>query len=156
MIDYQRKYRSENIEKIRVSRRVYERNRRRNDVNYRIIQNTRKRIHHALNGKSKSLRTKKSLGIDLPNYKKWTEFQMTPEMSWSNIEIDHIKPLSSFNVSNEEEILEAFNWKKTQPLLKEDHLKKGNKFNPQEYTNQFRKAREFNLMNTFLNSNELL
>ena len=52
---------------------------------------------------------------------------MTPEMNWSNIQIDHIKPISSFDVSKEDELLEAFNWRNTQPLLKEDNLRKGTK-----------------------------
>ena len=42
---------------------------------------------------------------------------MTPDMNWSNIESDHVKPITSFDVSNDEELNEAFNWKNTQPLL---------------------------------------
>ena len=50
---------------------------------------------------------------------------MTPEMNWSNIEIDHVKAMNLFNVSKDEELREAFNWKNTQPLLKEVHQQKG-------------------------------
>ena len=46
-------------------------------------------------------------------------------MNWSNIELDHVKTISLFDVSKDEELREAFNWKKTQPLLKYDHQKKG-------------------------------
>ena len=49
---------------------------------------------------------------------------MSPERTFSNIHIDHVKPISSFDVSKEEELLEAFNWRNTQPLSKEDNLKK--------------------------------
>ena len=59
----------------------YEKNRYRTDINYRLIKNTRRRIHHALNGKSKSSSTKDILGIDIDTYRKWIEFQMTPEMN---------------------------------------------------------------------------
>ena len=54
--------------------------------------------------------------IDL--YKKWIEYQCTPDMNWSNIEIDHVKPICSFDVSNNDELKEAFCWKNTQSLLK--------------------------------------
>ena len=114
------------------------------------MKNTRSRIISALKSKSKSLRTKEILGIDLDLYKKWIRFQMTPEMDFSNIHIDHVKPISSFDISNEDELLEAFNWKNTQPLLKQDNLKKHTKFNEENYASQFRKAREF------LNLNDLL
>ena len=38
-------------------------------------------------------------------------------MNWSNIEIDHVKLFSSFDVSEDEEMREDFNWKNTQPLM---------------------------------------
>ena len=87
----------------------YLRNRIKTDVNFRLIRNTRRKIHHALNGKSESSSTKEFLGIDIDSYRKWIEFQFTPEMKWSNIEIDHVKPICMFDVSKEDELREAFN-----------------------------------------------
>ena len=121
----------------------YFKNRTKTDVNFRLIRNTRRRIHHALNGKTKSSSTRDILGIDIDTYKKWIEFQMTPEMNWSNIEIDHVKAICMFDVSDEEQLKEAFNWKNTQPLLKHDHQKKGTKFNFLDYQLQFIKAYQF-------------
>ena len=46
-------------------------------------------------------------------------------MSWTNIEIDHVKPTCMFDISKEYELKEAVNWKNSQPLLKYDHQKKG-------------------------------
>ena len=62
------------------------------DVNFRLIRNARRTTDHALNGKLKSSSTKDFLGIDKDAYKKWIEYQLTPEMKWSNNKIDHIKP----------------------------------------------------------------
>ena len=121
----------------------YRKNRRKTDVNFRLICNTRRRIHHALNGKSKSISTKEILGIGIETYKKWIEWQMTPEMTWDNIEIDHVKAICLFDVSNDEQLKEAFNWRNTQPLLKRDHQQKGIKFNVLDYQNQFIKAYQF-------------
>ena len=98
-------------------------------VNFRIFGNTRRRIHYALNYKSKSSATRDILGIDIDLYRKWIEFQKTPELNWSNFEIDHVKAICMFDVSKDEELREAFNWKNTQLLLKNDQQKKGTKFN---------------------------
>ena len=68
-------------------------------------------------------------------------------MNWSNIHIDHVAAISSFDVSNDEQLLEAFNWKNTQPLLKEDNLRKGSKFDFLDYRLQFIKAYEFLKLN---------
>ena len=34
---------------------------------------------------------------------------MTPEINWSNIEIDHVKAINLFDVSKDEQLGEAFN-----------------------------------------------
>ena len=75
------------------------------------------------------------------------EFQFTPEMTWSNIEIDHVKPICMFDVTKDEELKEAFNWKNTQPLLKEVHSHNGIKFNLLDYQLQFIKAYQFIKLN---------
>ena len=78
---------------------------------------------------TKQSSTKEVLGIEIDTYRKWVEYQFTPEMNWSNIEIDHVKAICFFDVSKDEELREAFNWKNTQPFLKNDHHQKGIKFN---------------------------
>ena len=62
---YNKDYFQHNKNKIYESRK----NRRKTDVNFRLICNTRRRIHHALNGKSKSISTEEILGIDIEKYK---------------------------------------------------------------------------------------
>ena len=64
-----------------------------------------------MNGKTKSSATKENLSIDIETYKKWIEYQFTPEMTWSYIEIDYVKPICMFDVSKDEELRDAFNWK---------------------------------------------
>ena len=122
-------------------------NRMKTDVDFRLIRDRRRRIHHALNGKSKSSSTREFLGIYNETYKKWMEFQMTPERKWDIIEIDHVKPICMFDVSKEEEIKETFCWKNTQPLFKHDHQKKGIKFIFLDYQIQCIKAYQFLRLN---------
>ena len=66
---------------------------------------------------------------------------MTPEMNSSNTQIDHVKPICS--CSKDEELKEAFNWVNTQPLLKEDNLRKRSQFDLLDYRLQIIKAYQF-------------
>ena len=128
ILNKQKLYNKENRKKNNTRMNEYVKNRIKTKVNFRLIHNTRRRIHQALNGKSKSSSTREIRGIDINTYKKWIEFQMTPDMTWDNIEIDHIKAICMFDVSKDEELKEAFNWKNTQPLLKAHHKQRGAKF----------------------------
>ena len=85
---------------------------------FRLINNIRSRFYYALSGKSKLSSTKDILGIDIDTYRRWIGYQYTPGKNWKNIEIDHVRPISSFDVFNDEELNETFNWKNTQLLLK--------------------------------------
>ena len=129
-------YNEENRER----RNIYLKNKRETDINFRLIRNTRNRIYKSLKGMTKQSSTKEIFGIDIDIYRKWLEFQFTPEMNWSNIEIDHVKPICMFDVTKAEQLKEAFFWKNTQTLLKQDHQKKGTKFNFLDYQLQFIKA----------------
>ena len=124
-------------------RNRYLKNIRETDIEFRLISNTKNSISKSLKGLTKQSSTKEILGIDIITYKKWLEFQFTPEMNWGIIEIYHVKPICMFNVSDDEELKLAFNWKNTQPLLKQDHLQKGIKFNFLDYQLQFKKAYQF-------------
>ena len=95
----------------------------------------------------KSSSTKDIQAIDIDTYKKWLEFQFTPEMNWSNTEVDHVKRICMFDVSKDEDLGEAFSWKNTQPLLKHDHQKKCTNFNFQDYQVQFTKTYQFLKLN---------
>ena len=145
--NYKKEYFHQNKGKINEYKKQYIKNRIKTDVNYRLITNTRSRIYKSLKGMTKQSSTKEILGIHVDTYRKWIEFQFTPEMNWYNIEIDHIKPICMFDVSNDEELKKAFSWKNTQPLLKQDNRQKGRKFNFLDYQLQFIKAYQFIKLN---------
>ena len=146
--DKKREYQLKNREQINSRMNWYIKNRIKTDVNFRLIHNTRRRIHHALNGKTKSSSTRDILGIDIDTYRKWIEFQFTPDMTWNNIEIDDVKAICLFDISDDDQLKEAFNWKNTQPLLKQDNRQKGTKFNFLDYQLQFIKAYQFLKLNS--------
>ena len=114
-------YYLKNRDQILAQNKIYTNNRYKTDVNFRLICRTRSRINNSLKGMTKQSSTKEILGIDIDLYRKRLEFQFTPEMNWSNIEVDHIKTICMFDVSDDEQLKEAFSWKNTQPLLKQDN-----------------------------------
>ena len=123
--DYKKQYFQHNKNKNNEYRKTYFKNRRKTDLNFRLICNTRRRNHHALNGKSKSISTEEILGIDIDTSKKWLEFQFTTEMNWGNIEIEHVKAISLFDVSKEEELRKASIGEIHRPYLSKIIRKRG-------------------------------
>ena len=138
-----KEYQIKNHERIIAQKRIYSNNKYKSDINFKLIRKTRSRIFKSLKGMIKQSSTNEILGIDVDTYRKWIEFQFTPEINWDNIQTDHVKPICMFDVSEDEELKEAFNWKNTQPLLKEVHAQKGTKFNFLDYQLQFIKAYQF-------------
>ena len=55
-------------------------------------------------------------------------------MTWDNRggsdgwQIDHVRPCASFDLSNESEQLECFNYKNTQPMWREDNERKSSNY----------------------------
>ena len=138
-----KEYQTKNHNEIMARKKIYSNNKYKTDMNFRLIRKTRSRICQALRGKTKSSSTIDILGIYIETYKKWIKFQMTPEMNWTNIELDHVNPICTFDLSDDEQLKEAFNCRNTQPLVKKDHLHKGTKFNFLDYQLQFIKAYQF-------------
>jgi hypothetical protein len=69
------------------------------------------------------------LGCSPQYFKEYIEKKMTAEMNWDNIHLDHIKPVSKFNLDDHEEFLDCCHYSNFQPLLGEDNLEKSNRWN---------------------------
>ena len=54
------------------------------------------------------------------------------EMNWNNIHIDHIKPVNSFNLDDEDEFLSCCHYTNLQPLLAEINLNKSCKWSDKD------------------------
>ena len=54
------------------------------------------------------------------------------KMELDNIHIDHIKPVSKFNLDDEEELFKCCNYTNLQPLLSEDNIIKSNKWTDED------------------------
>jgi hypothetical protein len=125
---YNKQWRTENKEWIK----KYHRDRKKNDVNYRIVCNLRTRLNSAIVNNYKSGSAVKDLGCSVIKFKQYIESMWKLGMSWDNWSrtgwhLDHIKPLSSFNLSRKEELLKSCHYTNYQPLWAEENLQKGNK-----------------------------
>jgi hypothetical protein len=101
----------------------YQKNLRKNNPNQKIKEGFYSLINYHLNKISTSKTDKlKYLMINIEDYKKYLEDKFEPGMNWENKgdvwEIDHIIPLSSFNLTVEENLYKAFSYNNTQPLFK--------------------------------------
>jgi hypothetical protein len=117
--------------KHRHKRREYEINLRKDPV-YKIIASLRNRIYYAIKGSNKSGSSLDFLGIDASGYKEYLECLFDDNMSWENHgsywHIDHIIPVSYFNLMNKEEKNMAFDFRNTRPLEAKQNISKGNKY----------------------------
>ena len=123
-------YQSEYCANHREERRGYERNRRANDIQYRLACNLRSRLNTAIKNNQKTGSAVRDLGCTTAELKEHLEDQFQPGMSWNNYgewHIDHIKPLNAFNLENRKELLEACHYTNLQPMWGSENISKGNK-----------------------------
>lgn len=96
----------------------------------RMMHNLRNRIYQAIKRGSKSGSAIRDLGCTIAELKTYLESKFQPGMSWENYgqwHIDHIKPLSLFDLENHEDFRKAVNFSNLQPLWARDNLSKGNR-----------------------------
>ena len=113
--------------------REWNKNKYDTDIGFRIKHVTSSRISQALKTYNtlKNNRTIEYLGCDMEEYTQYLEFKFNSEMNWNNYgeywEIDHIKPIDSFDLNIEENLYLCFHYTNTQPLEKTKNREKSNK-----------------------------
>lgn len=129
---YRKQYMKDNIEWWRKYEREYRNKRRKEDMFFKIKSNLSSRLSDLINKRSLSTNTLELIGCDSQTFLNHIESQFTEGMTWENYglkgwHVDHIKPLSSYDLTNEEEVKKACHYSNLQPLWWEDNLKKGSK-----------------------------
>jgi len=125
------KYRDKNRQVINEKKmRYYQENK--DKVVLKVANNIRVRLRRAIKNNQKVGSAVKDLGCTVEDLKKYLEAKFLPNMSWANYgllgwHIDHIKPLSSFNLMDREEFLKACHYSNLQPLWASDNYEKSNK-----------------------------
>ena len=121
----------------------------RDDPIEKFKRNVRSRIYIALK-KHKELNTIHYLGCSSSEYLKWilTYNEIyTLENRGKEWHIDHVIPLSHFNLENIEEQMIAFNWRNTMPLSAKENLSKNNKILTPQIEQHLEKIKEYHLEN---------
>ncbi len=131
IIERRKKYEKENKEKIKKRHKKYMKeymnkyikDRRKSDLNYAIGLRLRASLHKALKTYSTigKIMTSKKYGID---YKEIIEHLKPFPKDIEKYHIDHIKPLSSFDLNNQEEVKKAFDKNNLQWLTAEENREK--------------------------------
>lgn len=121
------KYKSDNKERIRETNKIYNTNRMKNDLIYRIKVIIRKRISYIFNHHFiiKNSKTEEIIGCTFEEFKNHIELKLEPWMNWNNYgkydgslnfgwDMDHIIPLKE--AKTEEEVIELNHYTNFQPL----------------------------------------
>lgn len=121
-----------NKNKIQSRHNDYMKSQRKNNLQFKIRDNLRNRLRMALKNNQKVGSAVKDLGCSIDELKTYLESKFQPGMSWDNWSkdgwhIDHIKPLSSFDLSDRKQMLEVCHYTNLQPLWATDNLTKNNK-----------------------------
>ncbi len=118
-----------NKPKIRARRRVYEKEFKRANPQFRVICNMRRRLHDVLKGK-KPKKTLELLGCSQEFFKSYIESKFISGMTWDNYgkwHLDHIVPLSKVDLSDLKQLEKVCHHTNFQPLWAADNLKKAAK-----------------------------
>ena len=73
---------------------------------------------------------------------------MSDEMKWNNIELDHVRPLSSFDLKDYEQLKEASHYSNIQPLLAKDNRIKSNNYHEHDLVIQANRVYDYAYFST--------
>jgi hypothetical protein len=101
-----------------------------NDLDFRLANILRARLTNAIKYNFKSGSAVANLGCSIKELKLYLESKFEPWMSWENHgrygwHIDHIEPLTSFDLSNSEDLKKACHFTNLQPLQWRKNIIKG-------------------------------
>jgi len=94
------------------------------DPVYRLQTCMRSRLHSALVGTCKAESSIQLIGCTPTFLHDYIVSMFTPEMTWENIHVDHIRPCASFDLTDPMQQKLCFNYRNLQPLLAMDNMHK--------------------------------
>ena len=87
------------------------------NMNYRIKKSLAARLRNVLN---KNDTTMNYIGCNIQYFREWLEYNFTAEMNWENYgkfwSIDHIIPVCKFDLTNETQKFQCWNWSNMMPV----------------------------------------
>lgn len=97
----------------------------------KMKRNVMRYINRALINTVKGYKSLELIGLSIQDYREYLECQFDNNINWENYgsywHIDHIIPVSLFDLSDKEEQKKAFNFRNTRPLESKENISKGNR-----------------------------
>jgi hypothetical protein len=126
-----KKYTIQNKRRIRVRMNLYQQNRAKTDLIFKLGRNIRVLIRDSFTNKNikKKTKTQIILGCSISEFKKHLELQFLDGMSWENRRlwhIDHIIPLAL--AKNEDQLIRLNHYTNLRPLWAKDNLVKSARY----------------------------
>ena len=122
--EYRERHRSKYVE--------YARRHIQNNPNARLALNLRTRLNRAIDIKQKKGSAVRDLGCTIEYLREYLAQLFRDDMSWDNYgpvwEIDHIIPLSLFDLTDRDQFLKACHYTNLQPLYIGENRRKSNKY----------------------------
>lgn len=112
--------------------KAYVKRRYAEDPEFALAYRLRSRVYQAIKagGASRGGRTEELVGCSIEFLRQHIERQFKGKMSWDNpgsFHIDHIVPVSSFDLTNIQQQRVAFNWQNMRPIPPKKNMSKGAK-----------------------------
>lgn len=126
--NYKSNWRRENKDRLNARQKE----RLQTEPNFRLAHCLRSRINKLVDKDVKSGSAVRDLGCSVKQFKAYLESKFLEGMTWNNHttdgwHIDHIIPLSSFDLSDPEQFKQACHYTNLQPLWAKDNMSKGNR-----------------------------
>ena len=128
--EQKKRYRNNNKDKIAKYMRKYKYRRMKEDVGFYLRERLRTRLYNALKNNYKTGSAINDLGCSIKELMVYLESKFQSGMTWANKgkwHIDHIIPLSNFDLTDKKQLRKACHYSNLQPLWAIDNLKKGSK-----------------------------
>jgi len=103
------------------------------DMHFFLKRRLHRRMSAAIKAQKVSVRYELDLGCTAAEFKAHIERQFTEGMSWANKaewQLDHIKPIAAFDLSDPEQFRAACHYTNMQPLWAADNRRKGATYVP--------------------------
>jgi len=134
VLETQRKYREANIELVREKARLYMCEKYKNNIEYKIKVCISSRLRQSLKANKKNKPWCKYVDYSINDLMVHLEKLFTDGMCFDNYgewEIDHVRPIASYNLTNEKELTECWKIENLQPLWRKDNRMKSDKLDYQ-------------------------
>ena len=125
---YQQTYRENNKDKLK----EYYKTKYKTDIQYKLKSDYLHLTARVIRNKKATPKEMEILGCDYQTLKKHLETKFDKNMNWDNYgvngwHIDHIIPITSFDLTDMEQVKKCFNYRNTQPLWAKDNREKSDK-----------------------------